>query len=50
MDDVTTTGATLEAAVRALRRRCSAWVGVLVGARQPLGLQALARGPARTLD
>ena len=50
VDDVTTTGATLEAAVRALRRRGSAWVGALVVARQPLGLQSPARGPAPALD
>ncbi len=35
VDDVTTTGATLEAATRALRRRGAAWVGALALARTP---------------
>ena len=34
--DVTTTGATLDAATSALKRRGAAWVGALVMARQPL--------------
>ena len=36
VDDVATTGATIEAAVRALKRRGAAWVGALVVARQAL--------------
>lgn len=35
VDDVTTTGATIEAATRALRRRGAAWVGALALARTP---------------
>ena len=36
VDDVTTTGATLDAAASALKRRGAVWVGALVMARQPL--------------
>ena len=35
VDDVTTTGATIEAAARALRRRGAAWIGALALARTP---------------
>jgi len=35
VDDVAATGATLEAAARALRRRGAAWVGAVVAARPP---------------
>ena len=35
VDDVLTTGATLDAAVRALKRRQAAWVGAVVVAHQP---------------
>jgi ComF family protein len=35
IDDVTTTGATIEAAARALRRRGAVWVGALALARTP---------------
>ena len=36
VDDVTTTGATLDPAASALKLRGAAWVGALVMARQPL--------------
>ena len=35
VDDVAATGATLEAAARALRRRGASWVGAVVAARPP---------------
>ncbi len=35
VDDVATTGATLDAAARALKRRGAAWVAAVVAARQP---------------
>ncbi len=48
VDDVATTGATVDAAARALKRRGAAWVGALVMARQPDRDHALpvqTRGP-----
>ena len=46
VDDVTTTGATIEAATRALKRRGAAWVGALVVARQPLDYVPSPASPA----
>ncbi len=51
VDDVVTTGATLEAAAGALERAGSAWIGALVAARTPrLGAPPVASGTESPLD